>query len=170
MNTPRKPRVALLYPGDRAARLRSDPNESRFATLFEAFAAAGVAAEPAIYHDDFSDEVAAQLRDVDGVLVWSNPVESDRRRDRLDAMLREAGRCGVFVSSHPDVILRLGTKDVLLDVRNLPFGSERRHHASTVFPEIERVKAATTGAQSPRRQRHAGFPARAFLRSHSVDP
>ncbi len=124
MNTPRKPRVALLYPGDRAARLRSDPNESRFATLFEAFAAAGVAAEPAIYHDDFSDEVAAQLRDVDGVLVWSNPVESDRRRDRLDAMLREAGRCGVFVSSHPDVILRLGTKDVLLDVRNLPFGSD----------------------------------------------
>ncbi len=36
------PRVALLYPGDRAARDRADPAESRFAALFDAFAAAGV--------------------------------------------------------------------------------------------------------------------------------
>ncbi len=119
-----QPTLALLYPGDRAARDRSDPTESRFAMLFEAFAAAGVAAEPAIYHDDFADEVAEQLRRVDGVLVWSNPIESGRRRDRLDAMLRDVASAGVFVSTHPDAILRLGTKDVLLDVRDLPFGSD----------------------------------------------
>lgn len=119
-----KPVVALLYPGDRAARDRSAPAESRFAPLFEAFAAAGVAAEPAIYNDDFADEVAEQLRHFDGVLVWSNPIESGRRRDRLDAVLREAAQAGVFVSTHPDTILRLGTKDVLLDVRDLPFGSD----------------------------------------------
>lgn len=118
------PTLALLYPGDRAARDRSDPAESRFAMLFEAFTAAGVAAEPAVYHDDFADEVAEQLRRVDGVLVWCNPIESGRRRDRLDAILRDAARTGVFVSTHPDVILRLGTKDVLLDVRDLPFGSD----------------------------------------------
>lgn len=116
--------LALLYPGDRAARQRSDPSKSRFAMLFDAFAAAGVSAEPAIYHDDFADEVAEQLRRVDGVLVWSNPIESGRRRDRLDALLRELAQAGVFVSTHPDVILRLGTKDVLLDVRELPFGSD----------------------------------------------
>ncbi len=123
-NTSRAPKLALLYPGDRAARDRSDPAESRFAALFQAFAEAGVAAEPAIYHDDFADEVAAQLRGVDGVLVWHNPIESGRRRDRLDALLRELAGAGVFVSTHPDVILRLGTKDVLLDVRDLPFGSD----------------------------------------------
>jgi hypothetical protein len=116
--------VALLYPGDRAARDRSDPAESRFAALFAAFAAAGVAAEPAIYHDDFADEVVAQLRRVDAVLVWCNPIEGGRRRDRLDAVLREVARAGVLVSSHPDTILRLGTKDVLVDVRGLPFGSD----------------------------------------------
>jgi hypothetical protein len=120
----RTPILALLYPGDRAARERSDPSESRFAMLFEAFAAAGISAVPAIYHDDFADEVAEQLRRVDGVLVWCNPIESGRRRDRLDALLRELARAGVFVSTHPDVILRLGTKDVLLDVRDLPFGSD----------------------------------------------
>ncbi|XHS76551.1 Cj0069 family protein [Burkholderiaceae bacterium UC74_6] len=118
------PSLALLYPGDRATRDRNDPAESRFAALFEAFAAAGVAAEPAVYHDDFAEEVAAQLRGVDGVLVWCNPIESGRRRDRLDAVLREAAGTGVFVSTHPDVILRLGTKDVLVDVRELPFGSD----------------------------------------------
>jgi hypothetical protein len=116
--------VALLYTGDRAARHRSDPAESRFAALFEAFVAACVRAEPAVWHDDFADEVAAQLRRVDAVLVWCNPIEGERRRDRLDALLREIARCGVFVSTHPDTILRLGTKDVLFDTRDLPFGSD----------------------------------------------
>lgn len=116
--------VALLYPGDRAARARADAAESRFGMLFDAFAAAGVRAEPAVYHDDFADEVAAQLRSVDGVLVWCNPIEAGRRRDRLDAMLREVARDGVLVSADPDTILRLGTKDVLFETRDLPFGSD----------------------------------------------
>lgn len=118
------PSVALLYPGDRAARDRSDPAESRFAALFEAFSAAGVSAEPAVYHDDFADEVHAQLRHVDAALVWCNPIEGGRRRDRLDRLLRQIAEAGVIVSTHPDAILKLGTKDVLLDVRDLPFGSD----------------------------------------------
>lgn len=122
---PRRPStVALLYPGDRAARERADPAESRFAALFDAFAAAGVRAVPAVYHDDFADEVAAQLRQVDVVLVWCNPIEGGRPRHRLDALLREVALAGVFVSAHPDTILRLGTKDVLVETRDLPFGSD----------------------------------------------
>ncbi len=117
-------RVAILYPGDRAMRDRSDPAESRFAELFAALAAAGVAAEPAIYHDAFADEVHSQLLQTRGVLVWHNPIEDGRTRQRLDAMLREVAAQGVFVSTHPDTILRLGTKDVLLAVRELPFGSD----------------------------------------------
>lgn len=124
MAAARTPTLALLYPGDRAMRDRADPAESRFATLFEAFAAAGVKVEPAVYHDDFADEVAEQLRRLDGVLVWNNPIESGRRRGRLDAMLREVAAAGVYVSTHPDTILKLGTKDVLVDVRGLPFGSD----------------------------------------------
>lgn len=116
--------VALLYPGDRGARDRADPAESRFAALFAAFAAAGVHAEPAVYHDDFADEVAAQLQRVRVVLVWCNPIEGERRRDRLDALLRDVASSGVLVSAHPDTILRLGTKDVLVETRNLPFGSD----------------------------------------------
>jgi hypothetical protein len=116
--------LALLYPGDRAARERADPAESRFAALFTACDAAGIRAVPAVYHDDFADEVAAQLRQVDGVLVWHNPIEGGRRRDRLDALLTEVADAGVWVSAHPDTILRMGTKDVLVATRDLPFGSD----------------------------------------------
>jgi len=116
--------LALLYPGDRAMRDRADPRESRFAALFAAFAAAGVTAQPAVYHDDFAAEVEAQLSTLDGVLVWCNPIEAGRRRDRLDELLRKVAAGGVFVSSHPDTLLRLGTKDVLFETRNLPFGCD----------------------------------------------
>jgi len=117
-------RVALLYPGDREARDRADPAASRFAALFEALGSAGVAAEPAVWHNDFADEVAEQLRHVQAVLVWCNPIEGGRRRDRLDAVLREAATRGTYVSAHPEAVLRLGTKDVLYATRDLPFGSD----------------------------------------------
>jgi hypothetical protein len=105
---------------------RSDPAESRFAPLFEAFASNGTPAAPAVYHDDFADEVEAQLRECRAVLAWCNPIEDGRRRDRLDAMLRRVADAGVIVSAHPDTILKLGTKDVLFDTRDLPFGSDAR--------------------------------------------
>jgi hypothetical protein len=138
------PRVALLYPGSRAARDQADPAASRFAALFQAFAAAGVRAEPAVWHDDFADEVLAQLRDVHAVLVWCNPIEEGRRRDRLDALLREVAASGVTVSAHPEAILRLGTKDVLFDTRDLPFGSD-----------VHRIDSLAQLAQDlPQRLRH----------------
>ncbi len=116
--------VAILYPGDRAARDRADPAMSRFASLFAALDTAGVRAEPAVYHDEFVSEVEAQLQRVRAVLVWHNPIEGGRTRHVLDAMLRRVADRGVFVSAHPETILRMGTKDVLVEVRDLPFGSD----------------------------------------------
>lgn len=124
MKSHRTQKIAILYPGDREARDASDPRASRFAALFEAFRASGIAAEPAIYNDDFAAEVEEQLELVHGVLVWHNPIEAGRTRQRLDALLTRVAARGVFVSTHPDTVLRLGTKDVLLDVRDLPFGSD----------------------------------------------
>jgi hypothetical protein len=140
-------RLALLYPGDRATRERADPRASRFAALFDAFAAAGIAAEPAVYHDDFADEVRAQLLKVQGVLVWHNPIEGGRTREVLDALLGEVAARGVFVSADPDTILRLGTKDVLLAVRDLPFGSDAVRVESL---QALRDELPTRLAQGPR--------------------
>ncbi len=101
MNIRPRPCVALLYPGDHAMRDRADPAESRFAALFDAFSASGVRAVPAVYNDDFAEEVREQLSHVDGVLVWCNPIEGDRRRERLDALLRALSERDVFVSATP---------------------------------------------------------------------
>ena len=54
---------------------RSDPTESRFAALFDAFALAGVTAVPAVYNDDFAEEVETQLRNCRLVRI---PVVRDR--------------------------------------------------------------------------------------------
>ncbi len=121
-NTPY--RVALLYPGDREARKSASPETSRFLKVFQALSTLGVQAEPAVYHDDFCDEVRAQLMQVDGVLVWFNPNEGGRDRSVLDALLREVAAAGVFVSTHPDIILKLGTKEVLYQTRTLGWGSD----------------------------------------------
>ena len=117
-------RVAILYPGDRAARQNATHDNNRFADLFRAFAESGVPVEPAVYHDDFAGEVRDQLLQVDCVLVWVNPLESGRDRSVLDAMLREVAAAGVFVSTHPDVILKLGTKEVLYRTRDIGWGSD----------------------------------------------
>ena len=153
-----RPRLAILYPGDRAARDSADPAASRFVKLFDAFASAGVAAEPAIYHDDFSDEVLQQLSKVQGVLVWHNPTEGGRDRTRLDAVLREAAAHGVFVSTHPDTILKLGTKDVLLSVRDLPFGADALRVDSLADLEAQLPARLTAGARVlKQRSGHSGI-------------
>ncbi len=98
--------------------------------VFQALAALGMHAEPAVYHDDFCEEVRRQLAKVDGVLVWVNPIEGERDRSALDAMLREVAASGVFVSAHPDVILKLGTKEVLYQTRDIGWGCDTHLYRS----------------------------------------
>jgi len=161
----------LLYPGDRAMRERSDPAESRFAPLFEAFARAGTPAMPAIYHDDFADEVEAQLRGCRLVLVWCNPVEQGRRRDRLDVLLRRVADAGVVVSAHPDTILKLGTKDVLFETRDLPFGSDVRRVESLVQLEAELPARLQSGARVLKQHRgHSGIGVWRVERADGASP
>jgi hypothetical protein len=123
-------KVAILYPGDREARQNAAPEKSRFLKVFQALGGLGVHAEPAVYHDDFCDEVRRQLMQVDGVLVWFNPIEGGRDRSMLDALLREVAAAGKFVSTHPDVILKLGTKAVLYSTRELGWGCDTQLYPS----------------------------------------
>lgn len=158
MNASPAPKVALLYPGDRIARDRADPAASRFAALFEAFAAAGVNAQPAVWHDDFANEVRDQLRTVQLVLAWCNPIEAGRRRDRLDGLLREVAQEGVIVSAHPDAVQRLGTKDVLFQTRDLPFGSDVHRIDSLAQLASELPQRLRQGARVLKQHRgHSGI-------------
>ena len=122
-------RAAILYPGSRDARVNATHENNRFSHLFGALSAAGMRVEPAVYHDDFCDDVREQLLRVDGVLVWVNPIEAGRDRSLLDAMLRDVSAAGVFVSAHPDVISKLGTKEVLYRTRELGWGCDTQLYA-----------------------------------------
>lgn len=117
-------KIAIVYPGDAATRQAATAANNRFASLFAALVELGVHAEPAVYHPDFSEEVYQQLLQMDGVLVWINPIQDGHDRTILDAMLREVAHAGVYVSAHPDVILKIGTKEVLYTTRSMGWGSD----------------------------------------------
>ena len=99
--------------------------------VFEAFANLGVVAVPIVYSDETQDAVREQLLSLEGVLVWVNPIEQGRSRKRLDHLLSDAADAGVWVSAHPDVITKMATKRVLVDTRQMGWGTDTHLHKST---------------------------------------
>lgn len=123
-------KVALLWAGDRAARRTMKLEETRLAGIADALRQVGIAAEPAVYSDELVDEVRDQLLRVDGVLVWVDPIVRGRDRTVLDALLRQVANAGIFVSAHPDVILKMGTKEVLYRTQKMSWGCDTRLYQS----------------------------------------
>jgi hypothetical protein len=117
-------RLALLWRGDREARQNATAHNSRLGRVFAALSELGIQAEPAVYADDIVDDVRQQLLQVEGVLVWADPISQGRDRARLDALLREVSSKGIWVSAHPDVILKMGVKQVLHRTKALGWGSD----------------------------------------------
>ena len=103
-------KVAILWRGDREARQAATRANNRFHRIFEELAAVGIHAEPAVYDEDFADEVSGQLLGADGVLVWVDPIHQRKTREALDPLLREVASRGPWVSAHPDVILKMGVR------------------------------------------------------------
>jgi hypothetical protein len=62
-------RIAVLWRGDRDARKAATPQNNRYYRIFEELGALGIHAEPAVYGEEFVDEVREQLLAVDGVLA-----------------------------------------------------------------------------------------------------
>lgn len=117
-------RIAIVYPGDHEARRTASADNNRFSPLFQALDALNVEAEPAVYHPDFAAEVYQQLLGVDAVLVWVNPIQDGHDRSLLDALLIQVADSGIFVSTHPDIILKMGTKEILYRTRHMGWGTD----------------------------------------------
>jgi hypothetical protein len=122
----RKYRVAMMFAGDPSTRATVKLEETRLSNIAKALREVGLDVEAASYADEVADEVREQLLRVDGVLVWVDPVRKDGNRAKLDPILRDVASHGVFVSSHPDLILKMGTKEVLYRTRNMSWGSDTR--------------------------------------------
>lgn len=129
--------VALVHRGDRQARDGGIVVKPTLGAVVTALDQVGLAAEPAVYDDAWADEVREQLLGVQGALVWVDPVSGDQDRARLDEILREVAEAGVWVSAHPQTIVKIGTKDVLYDTRDLGWGSETYRYTSRTELEAD---------------------------------
>lgn len=148
--------VAILSRGDAAARRDATPQNSRFVQVFEALAALGVEARTAIYDESFAEEIREQLLAVDGVLVWVNPIQDGRSRAGLDALLRDVAARGVWVSAHPDVILKMGTKEVLYHTRSMGWGSDTALYRTAEAMRADLPARLATGPRVIKRNRGNG--------------
>ncbi len=110
----------------------------------------GIEAEPAVYDEDVADEVRAQLLSADGVLVWVDPIHQGKTRATLDPMLREVAERGPWVSAHPDVILKMGVKEVLYRTRHLGWGTDTHlYRTAAEFLASVSTAAAIVRASCP---------------------
>jgi hypothetical protein len=133
-STARLGRIAILWRGDEAARRTATPETSRFKAVFAALADVGVEAEPVVYEDDVLDAVRAQL----------------------DALLREVAARGVWVSAHPDVILKMGTKEVLHRSRTMSWGCDTALYRTAEAMQAELPTRLAAGPRVIKRNRGNG--------------
>ena len=107
-------RVAVVWRASRG------PSEGeRYASVCDALRARAIEPLPVAY-----DEAGQGIPEVDGVLVWIDPLRDGKTRREVDARLRELARAGVWIGSHPDVIAKLGAKEVLFSTKDLGWGSD----------------------------------------------
>jgi hypothetical protein len=154
--TARLGRIAILWRGDEAARRSVSPETRRFKAVFAALAKVGVDAEPVVYEDDVLDTMRPRLATFDGVLVWVNPIYEGRNRANLDALLREVASRGVWVSAHPDVILKMGTKEVLHRTRMMSWGCDTALYRSVEAMRTELPSRLASGPRVIKRNRGNG--------------
>jgi len=134
-------RIAIVWRGDRETRSTATPENTRLKAIFAALAAEGFAPEPAVFAEEFADEVRAQLLAATGVLVFVDPLSNGRTRDVLDPLLRDVASHGVWVSAHLDTILKMGTKEVLFRTKSLGWGVDTRLYRDATafarqFPDV----------------------------------
>jgi hypothetical protein len=175
-------RVGVLWRGDPVAEAGPSAEQGRMRATLGALRARGLRAEPVVFAEDIVDEVRARLRELDGVLVWVDPIMDGVDRARLDALLRDVASGGVWVSTHPDVILKMGTKDVLVRTQRMAWGTpchvyrtpaqlreelpvrlglgprvlkQHRGNGGNGVWKVERTDSSATGPEAPVRVLHA---------------
>jgi hypothetical protein len=157
MMTTRTPRVAVVWRADHETRRTATPANNRFHRVFEELAAIGIHAEPAVFDEDFADEVRDQLLTMDGVLVWVDPLHEGKTRAALDPLLRDVAARGPWVSAHPDVILKMGVKEVLHRTKDLGWGTDTHlYRSAEAFREAFPARLRAAGPRVLKQNRGNG--------------
>ncbi len=149
-------RVGIMIYGD-ANSSRNALTEEKYKDLASAFQTGRFQIESILYHDEAAALLSQELLRFDAVLVWVNPIEQGRDRKRLDDLLTRISSKGVFVSAHPEVILKIGTKDVLFRTKGMEWASDVDLYQSLVeFVARFPCSLAKTGVRVLKRYRGNG--------------
>ncbi|HUR67120.1 MAG TPA: Cj0069 family protein [Chitinophagaceae bacterium] len=109
---------------------RNALTEEKYKDLAAAFSENGFSVSSVLYNDEKAGELADSLQEFDAVLVWVNPIEQGRDRKQLDQLLTAIAAKGCYVSTHPEVILKMGTKDVLFKTKDMGWGGDTKLYNS----------------------------------------
>lgn len=114
--------VALVWRGEPGTHFEA----SGLPPVGRALQARGLEVEDVPFSEEAADGVREQLLVADAALVWVDPISTRDGRDRsiLDPLLRDVAARGTWVGAHPDAILKLGTKDILVKTKGLEWGSD----------------------------------------------
>src|SRR5258705_9192203 len=122
-------RIAIMIYGEPGSS-RNALTEEKYRDLATSFLSQGIEASSVLYNDEFAGELTNELLKYEAVLVWVNPIEQRKDRTKLDALLIDIANKGCFVSTHPEVILKMGTKDVLYKTREMEWGGDIKLYTS----------------------------------------
>jgi len=122
--------------------------EPKYQGLAERFIRCGTDVQTIPYNDAQADSLFEKLTKLDALLVWVNPIEQGQDRTVLDKLLDDFSATGVFVSAVPETIMKIGTKRVLFDTRDLEFGSDVELYAT--FDEFRNNFSSTLASDQPR--------------------
>src|SRR3982751_4405597 len=99
-------------------------SEEKYRLLAEYFVRLGMSVETVLYNNGRAESLRVELQNLDALLVWVNPIEQGQDRTVLDNLLADLQVAGVFVSAILETIIKIGTKRVLFDTRNMEGGSD----------------------------------------------
>ncbi len=128
----------------------------RLRHVLDAVAARGAEAVPVVFSEGAANHVRDTLLGLDGVLVWVDPIMDGVNRTVLDGVLREAAASGVYVSANPEVILKMGTKDVLYTTRGMSWATDTRLYATPAELRAGLPRALTGGPRVLKQHRGNG--------------
>lgn len=115
-------RVALVWRGEPGTPFEA----SGLPPVGRALRARGLDIQDVPFSEEAADDARTRLLSVNAALVWVDPISTRNGRNRsvLDQLLREVAAQGIWVSAHPNAILELGTKDILVKTKAMEWGSD----------------------------------------------
>jgi len=118
--------IALVLYGDNNS-TRNALVDDGFKGLADSLIEVGFDVESVLYHPSNAKKVQTHLEQFAGVMSWVEPKDRVvRGEDNLnfDEVLINLSQMGVFVSTHPEVIFKIGTKEVLYTTREMDWGGD----------------------------------------------